>query len=36
MENKLNDNMQDNLSNLDDEILYLNIDPLTELNYSAT
>ena len=36
MDNKLQDNLQDNLSNLDDEILDLNIDPVTELNDSSS
>ena len=36
MEDKLHDNIQDNFSNLDDEILDLNIDPVTELNDNAT
>ena len=36
MEKKLNDNLNDNVSNLDDEILNLNIDHVTELNDNAT
>ena len=36
MEDKLHNNIQDNFSNLDDEILDLNIDPVTELNDNAT
>lgn len=36
MEDKLHDNIQDNFSNLDDEILDLNIDPVAELNDNAT
>lgn len=36
MKDKLHDNIQDNFSNLDDEILDLNIDPVTQLNYNTT